>query len=307
LAWRVEDLFGRIAGDDAPSATLGAGDDPARRRCREAWETWWKTKGARVDLTALDWEDALLGLTVDCEVDGVGQFPGRVCAFGRDGKVRWRVEKLDSPADVQLLPGGRILVAESWAQRITERDRTGKVLWERKLDDKPVAAERLPNGNTLIGTYTTLLEITPEGKTVFSHKQNGDGMIYSVQKLRNGNVLYITSSGKVTELDMADKEVRSFTPAAHANGAAYWASVEALTDGRYLISLSGTGKVVETDVSGKILWEADVPTSTWAIRLRNGNTLVGNCDGKQLLELNREGKVVWKQSTEGRPFRVRRY
>ena len=42
-----------------------------------------------------------------------------------DGTVRWEMKGLNTPCDVQLLPGGRLLVAEYQAQRVTERDRDG--------------------------------------------------------------------------------------------------------------------------------------------------------------------------------------
>src|SRR5207248_9858992 len=120
--------------------------------------------------------------------DGVGQVPGGVTEFDRAGNLRHSIEGLDSPTDVQRLPGGRVLVAEHWAQRVTERDRAGKVLWEQKLSDKPVSCRRLPGGNTFIATYSEILEVTPAGKTVFSHK-GGGGMIYCACKLDGGNVL----------------------------------------------------------------------------------------------------------------------
>ena len=94
---------------------------------------------------------------------------------------------------------------------------------------------------------------------------------------------------------------------AHAQGAGYWASIEPLRNGRYLISLSGSGKVVETDNTGKILWECSVPTPCYATRLPNGNTLVANVDGRAVVEVDRHGKEVWTKATKGRPFRARRY
>jgi putative pyrroloquinoline-quinone binding quinoprotein len=304
LAWRAEELLGQLAGEQAPLA--GATDDPAsRRKWQTAWEGWWKANRDKFDLAKVNL-GAALGLTVVCEIDGVGQFPGRVSEFDRGGNLRRVLEGLDSPSDFQRLPAGRMLVAEHWAQRVTERDRQGKILWEKKLSDKPVSCARLANGNTFIATYTQILEVNSAGKEVFSYRNN-DGMVYSACKLRGGNVLFITSSGKVAELDAKGAQVRTFTPQAHAGGASYWAAVEPLRGGKYLISLSGAGKVVETDATGKILWECSVPTACWAARLPGGNTLVANVDGRCVVEVDRKGKEVWKRTTKGRPFVVRRY
>jgi HEAT repeat protein len=305
LAWRAEEMLGQLAGDQAPLA--GATDDPAaRRKWQTAWDGWWKANRDKIDLAKINLDGAALGLTVVCEIDGVGQFPGRVSEFDRGGNLRRVLEGLDSPSDFQRLPAGRILVAEHWAQRVTERDRQGKILWEKKLSDKPVSCARLANGNTFIATYSQILEVNSAGKEVFSYRNTG-GMIYSACKLRGGNVLYITSNGKVVELDAKGTQVLTFTPQAHAGGASYWAAVEPLRGGKYLVSLSGAGKVVETDKAGKILWECSVPTACWAARLPGGNTLVANVDGRCVVEVDRKGKEVWKRTTKGRPFVVRRY
>ena len=305
LAWRAEELLGQLAGDQAPQT--GATDSPAgRRKWQAAWESWWKVNRDRIDLARINLDGSSLGLTVVCEIDGLGQFPGRVSEFDRGGNLRRSLEGLDSPSDFQRLPAGRILVAEHWAQRVTERDRHGKILWEKKLADKPVSCARLANGNTFIATYSQILEVNAAGKEIFNYRNTG-GMIYSACKLRGGNVLFITSSGKVVELDGKGNQVRNFMPQAHASGAAYWAGVEPLRGGKYLIALSGAGKVVETDATGKILWECSVPKACWASRLPGGNTLVANVDGRYVVEVDRKGKEVWKRTTKGRPFVVRRY
>src|SRR5205085_6917702 len=129
------------------------------------------------------------------EIDGLGQFHGRVTEFDRGGNQRGTIEGLDSPSDFQRLPGGRVLVAEHWAARVTERDRLGKVLWERKVADKPVSCQRLPGGNTLIATRSLIIEVSPDGKTVVSSKRT-DGRIYCACKLRGGTVLSIDSRGR---------------------------------------------------------------------------------------------------------------
>src|SRR5262249_48267742 len=228
LAWSAEDLLYRVAGEQAPAPIAGSLEDQAiRKKWRESWQSWWKTKQEKIDLAKVNLDEVPLGLTVACEIDGLGQFPGRVTEFDRGGNQRGVIEGLDSPSDFQRLPGGRVLVAEHWAMRVTERDRAGKVLWEHKLGDKPVSSQRLPGGNTLIAPYTEILEVRPDGKTVFSQKRNG--MVYWACKLRGGNVLSIDSSGNVVEMTPAGKQVLSFTPQQHAGGAAYWASIEPLT------------------------------------------------------------------------------
>jgi hypothetical protein len=163
LALRAERLLLIAAGDSAPSVILG-GDSQARQSARKAWRKWWDEKGDKLDLTKVRFENALLGWTVICEVEVLGDGPGHVRAFGRDGKEHWHFAGVNSPTDIQLLPTGRVLVAEHWPQKVTERDRTGKVLWEKTLANSPVSCQRLADGNTFIATYDAILELTPAGR-----------------------------------------------------------------------------------------------------------------------------------------------
>lgn len=305
LALRAEGLLLVAAGDSAPAVILG-GDAKARQITRKAWSKWWDEKGDKLDLTQVRFENALMGWTVICEDEIHGAGPGHVRAFGRDGKERWHFGGIDSPTDVQLLPTGRVLVAEHWPKKVTEHDRTGKVIWEKTLAESPVSCQRLANGNTFIATYVAILELTPAGKEIYSIPNKG-GMIYCAEKLRDGTIVCIDSSGNVTEYDRDRKVVRSFKPSSYSEGAVTWASVQKLGEGKYLLALSGSDRVVETDETGKILWEATVNSPTWATRLPNGRTLVTSINDHVVVELDASGKVVWKLTCQHRLFRARPY
>jgi HEAT repeat protein len=309
VAWRAEDLLFTLAGERAPGVSLGAADAKARGKSRAAWEGWWKEHGASADLAVLRAAEAPLGIVVTCEWEIAGRCPGYVRALGRDGKERWVVqgEGLDSPYDVQLLPGGRVLAAEFWTQRVTERDRRGKVLWERQLDDHPVTCKRLPGGNTFIATQKEVMEVAPDGRKVFSHLAAGGQRLYCAERLRNGHVLYITADPRVVEVDATGAAVREFTPQGMGRGGSDCSSVEKLANGHYLIALSGAGIVLETDGAGKVFWRQDVPSAVWATRLRNGHTLVANVNGKEVVELDRDGKVLRRDKVPHRPFRAKAY
>jgi HEAT repeat protein len=301
-AWQAEDLLGRLGPRPTPAITLGVADGASRRNCRDAWEAWWKANGERIDLTPLETEDAGLGLTVVCDCDVEGKYRvGSVWECAGDGKPRWEIKNVKNPADVQLLPGGRLLVAECQGFVITERDRQGKVQWSHTVDNYPVSCQRLPNGNTFIATYAELAEVSRDGKKLYSYKKPNS--IYCAQKLRNGHILYAHSSGKVVEMDATGKEVHSL----NVDGLSAWASVEQLPNGRYLISQYSLNRVSEVDPAGRVYWECAVQTPAWSTRLPNGNTLVASTEGHRIVELDRAGKEVWKQETQGRPFRVRRH
>ncbi len=303
LAWQAEDLLCRLAGDPAPTASLGTGTADERHRCRGTWEDWWKTHRVQVDLAKLTQGEPQRHLTLVCEYDG--ETGGRVAEYDREGKVRWQVAGLRGPNDAQLLSGGRVLLAERNGNRVSERDRAGKEIWHHVVRDNPIACQRLTNGNTLIATFNELIEVTPAGVEVINHK-HPHGFRHAL-KTRNGHVIYVTVQGQVVELDAGWKEIRSLTPAAYAQGAGYWASVEPLPDGRFLLALGGVGKVIEIDGTGKVVWECSQPSAVFASRLPNGHTLISSFQNKCFVEVDRDGKVLAQQTLPGRPFVVRRY
>jgi HEAT repeat protein len=306
LAWQTEDMLARIAGEQAPTAALGAGSDADRKKCRDAWAAWWRINGDRVDLARLTAAEPYHGLTLACEYDGVGGGGGggRVAEYGRDGKIRWQIDGLSGVNDAQLLPGGRVLVAERNGNVVRELDRKGQTLWKF---DAPgaIACARMPNGNTLVCTFGDLMEVTPDGKVVHSLK-HASGYRHAI-RLRNGHILFVSSAGEVVELGSDWQQIKLIRPEQHAGGAGYWASVEPLPNGRYLVALGGAGRVVEIDNGGRIVWQVEQPNCVFATRLRNGNTLVSNFEQKTLVEVDRAGKEVGKMTLQGRTFTIRRY
>ena len=67
--------------------------------------------------------------------------------------------------------------------------------------------------------------------------------------------------------------------------------------GNQVIEYDQTGNIIRTD-------KASSPYS--AVRLPNGNVLACSMNGSSVSEIDRTGKPVWKDSLQGRPFRVRR-
>jgi HEAT repeat protein len=306
LAWQAEDLLHRLASDQVVSVSVGAGDEASRRKARAAWEAWWKTNEGKVDLTKANLELALRGFTVISEHDQAGNDGlGKIWECGKDGKPRWQiVMNLGGPMDVQFLPGGKLLISEYKANRVTERDREGKILWEKKTNTSAISCQRLPNGNTLIGTLNEIFEVTRDGRTVYTLPRDvGGGSIWCAQKLRNGHILYVQSNGEVVEATTAGKRIH----AVNVGGTQGWGGVELLANGRLLVAKYNANQVVEIDWAGKVHWQAIVAAPAYSTRLPNGNTLATLTNNRGIVEIDRTGKVIWQQGTQGRPFRVRRY
>jgi hypothetical protein len=81
--------------------------------------------------------------------------------------------------------------------------------------------------------------------------------------------------------------------------------------GTYLVAHEADGKVREYSLEGKVIWEYAVPlfgkerakghgpeafgnSLFSAIRIQNGNTLIGTGNGHSILEVNPKGEIVWK-------------
>lgn len=303
LAWQSDDLLCRIAGDKIPTVSAGNWDEAGRLRYRQAWEEWWKINQSNLVIKQNLLKSDLLGFNLVIELDG-GSQEGRIWECDSHGKERWNTLKINRPIDAQILSGGRILVAEHGQSRVTERDQNGEILWEFKVSSQPVAVKRLPNGNTFIVTYQEIMEVTRDGKIMYSLKK--PTMIYFGTKLRNNMILYINNTNQIVEVDETGKEHKSITIGKEVGLTGGWASVEKLVNGRYLVSLYGSRKVVEIEEDGKVVWEVIVDSPGYASRLPSGNTLIASIEGHKIVEVNRSGKVVWEQPTRGRPFHVYR-
>ncbi len=301
LVWKVEEPLVRLAGGKSPTPLAVESPGPGgRAKAAVAWAAWWREQGDRIDLGQHLRDDHFQGLYTIAEYDsfnGGGQ--GRLWECGRDGKPRWEIKNLLGAMDGQVLPNGNVLVAENSGSRVSERDKKGTVIWEYRVNN-PVAVQRLPNGNTFIAAYNQVLELSPTRNVVYTHQRNGY-IIFGAQKLRNGNILYITSNGTIVEMDTAGKEVRTINLGANGN----WCSVELLPNGRYLVALMSQGEVREIDTTGKVFWKANMPGVFRATRLPNGNTLVASMTTRQIAELDRNGNRIFERQCNGRPWAVR--
>lgn len=303
LACRSEYLLRLLAAEHAPELSLDRDEPALRRACRAAWESWWKEQSERIDFGRLRSEEPPHGMTVVCEDGDDGS---RLCEWAQGGQTLWEMRRLEGAHAVQLLPNGRVLVAEHHANRVSERDREGKIYWQEQTAGNPIACQRQANGNTLIATYKELYEITPDRKRVFRHSDRRD--FRDALRLRNGHILYITGDGMLVEYDaLCEHLLRTIEPKFFADGAKFRARVEPLLNGRFLLTLGGSHRVIEIDSSGKLHWEHSIRSPMSATRLRNGHTLIACSQERCVVEVDRAGKEINRQPLQGRPFVVQRH
>ena len=275
----------------------------ASQRYPGGWRGW-----LAAGLPGLDWSR----LSPSCQDRGFalivlfdGEEGGRVTRIGPEGVIVGDVRGLLGPNDVEVLPGGRLLIAERNAGKVTERDRRGNIVWEYAMAGSPISAIRTDRATTVIATFRDLIEVDMDGRMI--HFISHPGGFRAVRRNGNSGLAAVTGDGHLLILNhewriQSDAVIKNL-----AHGAGYWCGLEALPDGKWLVALGGCGRVAEIDATGQVLWQAVVPTPVCAHRLANGNTLVGSFEKKMLIEINREGNEVQRHELKGRPFQANRH
>ncbi len=322
LSYKAEQLLFHVAGENSPRVSAGDGSKEALAKQQMAWRDWWRENEACLTIPPLERPRPLLGFTVIAQRDA-----NKVWECGHDGKPRWTISNVEGPVEAHVLPGNRVLIAEFSGKKVTERDLTGKVLWEKTLPQNPTSCQRLPNGNTFIATTSAAMEVTPEGKEVYSYSlrpERGDfgsrggfgrggfggprsgGSAsrfgsYGAFRQPNGHLL-VLRRGSIVEVDpLTRKTIRDVNLYTTS-----FSSVEVLPGGRFLVALNSRGLAAEYDSEGRKIWEYRFPGVHHATRLPNGNTLLSSQQEARVIEITRAGKVVWQQETDTPAWRIQR-
>ena len=220
----------------------------------------------------------------------------------------------------QTGPPRRVLAADDSTQRLAIVAPDGSLEWEIKVGGIHDASI-LPNRNLLLQQgWQKVVEVTSEKKTVWEYdsgKSNGNEgkrvEVHAFQRLAGGLTM-IAESGpaRIIEVDEQGKihheiKLKVNHPSAHSDTRL----VRKLANGHYLVAHESDGAVREYDASGAVVWEFDVPlfgklrkgghgpeafgNSVFsAIRLPNGNTLIGGGNGHCVLEVTPQKEIVWK-------------
>jgi hypothetical protein len=292
------EMLYRAAGDHAP-------DEPYAGKANAvaftaAWMKWHDQHHATLDL-AKQLNKKELGYTVITATALKANTKNKVFEVGPDNAIRWEFEGPRYPLDVQILARNRLLLAEYFDRRVTERDFKGNILKQFPAIN-PIGCQRLPNGNTFIVTRQQLQIVNRDGDSVFTWAAQPPS-ISAAYRLRNGQFAVVTSGGVCQLLDAAGKELKRFQA-----GYIYslGGNIEVLPNGRILIPLYTNQCIAEFDWNGNKLWQAPVNRPISVTRLSNGHTLVTCSIDYRVIELDVHGKEVWSYQTDGRPFRAKR-
>ena len=232
----------------------------------------------------------------------------------------WTVDRLEADGSVDRRASPRrlgdvgkrkVLAADYHKKRIAIVDAEGQVEWEYPIDDIHYCRV-LPNGNILFQTdWTHLVEMTRDHRVVWEYDatlQNREGKeaveIHAFQRLPNGLTM-IAESGpaRIIEVDRTGRihrEIRLKVDNPHPHRDTRM--VEKLASGHYLVCHEADGMVREYSDQGDVVWEYRTGAPTYgATRLANGNTLIGNGGGHNVLEVSPGGQVLWSLDSSDLP------
>jgi hypothetical protein len=256
----------------------------------------------------------------------------RIAIIDEAGKTDWET-KIGPLHDLHLLPSGNVLFQTSWTDLVEVEPASGKIVWQYNAAQangnagKPVevhAFQRLDDGLTLIAESgpARLIEVDPAGHIkhtvalrVSQPHPHRDTRL--VRKLASGNYLVChEGDGVVREYDPQGGTVWEYAVPLFGKPRADGHGVEAfgnqcyaalrLDNGNTLISTGNGHAVIEVTPDKKIVWhlaQNDLPgiQLAWVTTLQvlpSGNIVLGNChagkDNPQVIEVNRDKKVVWK-------------
>ncbi|MCP4376370.1 MAG: PQQ-binding-like beta-propeller repeat protein [bacterium] len=194
-------------------------------------------------------------------------------------------------------------LGSSYRGKLYIADKEGKIEWEfaaRNVQDIFMLAGGRVLFNTGRGAKIVRIK---DKKVLWEYKFTGKGEIHSCQPLKNGNVL-ITISGqsKIVEVDKDGKVAKEieFAKVSKYTGDWHMELRDSLkTDkGTYLVAFCHEGVIREFDTDAKMIRTIKTdylkPKCVSSLQvLKNGNVLVGGAYGKNVLEIDKNDKVVW--------------
>ncbi len=194
-----------------------------------------------------------------------------------------------------------LLCSDIGAKRVFKISAEGTIEWEYPAD-QCTDAWMLPSGNVLMsftGEKRGAREVTPDKQVVWEYTASGE--IWGCQRLANGNTLVAECTAKrLVEVDSKGEIVKIVPVESGGNVHMGMRYARKLPNGNYLIALLDDKAARELDPSGKILREFKVQGMAFsAVRLENGNTLIGYRNG--VVEVDPQDKVVWHLTQEDVP------
>jgi outer membrane protein assembly factor BamB len=158
-----------------------------------------------------------------------------------------------------------------------------------------------PCGQILAAGDHRVMVLSPAGEVLWEYPTK---LTHDAWMLPSGNVLF-ADGDTVTEVTREKKVVFQYRATEQKGGGTY--ACQRLPDGKTLIGENSTGRLLEVDPDGKVVFS--LQTSPYqagqhhnmrmARKLRNGHYLVCHSGARLVKEYTPEGKVVWEVKVPG--------
>ena len=179
--------------------------------------------------------------------------------------------------------------------------RDGKVAWSYTNTRKGELGDctMLSNGNIVFSRQFGASEITPDKQIVWDYDAPQGTEIHTAYPIGLDRVL-IMQNGDPAKLlvilkatNKAEKEI--VLPVRDPHGVhGQFRRVRTTQAGTFLAAHMDLGKVVEYSAEGREIWSVPAPSAWSAVRLKNGNTLIGGNQVGYVREVNSKGDTVWE-------------
>lgn len=202
--------------------------------------------------------------------------------------------------------------------------RGGKVVWSHTIPDKDIQGgktetaewsdlHRLSNGNILYARKTGATEISEDKQVVWNYDAPLGTEVHSAQPIGLDRV-FLCQNGLPPRVMLLNKRTGKVEMEHELEYKRHDDPKEALRsvhgqlrraritpEGTYLIAYLNLGKVVEYDRDWREIWSVPARSVFSAVRLKNGNTLLGGNQHGWVREVNRKGEVVWELNRDDLP------
>lgn len=221
-----------------------------------------------------------------------------------DGSSEAGSDAADAPGDARV-PRHRLMLIE-YPGRIMELSAEGKLVWEHKTPSLSVMFDALPNGNVFYphGAPNPGAEEVDRNQKVVWHYTSTAQELLGGERLAGGNTL-LGQGGppSALELDPFKQVVRSIkVPTTAGTAHVQIRHIHRLDNGNVLLALEGEGAVREIDAGGTTVWEyKNIKSAHDAVRLPNGNTVIGGGQSKRVIEVTPDGQIAWEFNASQAP------
>lgn len=204
--------------------------------------------------------------------------------------------------DPQTGPKRSLLAGDYEKKILANLKADNSVVWQMPIQAIH-DAQSLPNGHWLIQTnFRNVVELDAAGKEVWRYDagKTAEGKqieVHAFRRLPSGLTMIAESgSARILEVDAQKNIVHSIPlKVEHPDPHRDTRLVRATPSGTYLVAHEGDFKIREYNRKGEVVWTYEAGTKVYsAVRLANGNTLVGTGDGHKVIEVDAKGTIVWQ-------------